>query len=73
MILKLLTVAYLFSLHCSRTSRDILSPQEAAFDAMAAREQEEERTQRVMLALNSLNPSYPGKENEDVKRILDEV
>lgn len=47
--------------------------QEAAFDAMAAREQEEERTQRVMLALNSLNPSYPGKENEDVKRILNEV
>ena len=47
--------------------------QEAASAAMAARELEEERTQRVMLALKRLNPSYPGKETVEIKRILTEV
>ena len=40
---------------------------------MAAREYEEEQTQRTMLSLNSLQPSYPGKDGEEVKRIIEEV
>lgn len=40
---------------------------------MAAREHEEEQTQRTMLALNSLLPFYPGKSGDEVKQILEEV
>lgn len=42
-------------------------------NAMAAREHEEEQTQRTMLALNALRPSYPGKNGDDVKLILEKV
>ena len=40
---------------------------------MAAREHEEEQTQRTMLALNTLQSSYPGKEQNDVTKIIKDV
>lgn len=40
---------------------------------MAAREYEEEQTQRTMLSLNALEPSYPGKKTEEVKSVIQEV
>ena len=40
---------------------------------MAAREHEEEQTQRTMLALNTLQYSYPGKEQTEVIKIISEV
>ena len=48
-------------------------PQEAVYTVMAAREREEEQTQRTMIALNETKPSYPGKSSEDVQRVLEEV
>lgn len=47
--------------------------QEAVYAVMAAREQEEEKTQRTMIALNEMKPFYPGKSSEDVQRVLEEV
>ena len=47
--------------------------QEAEMNAMAAREHEEEQTQRTMLALNALHPSYPGKNGDDIKMVLEKV
>lgn len=49
------------------------SPMDAVYKAMAARVAEEEQTQRTMIALNEMNPSYPGKTNKEVKAVLDEV
>ena len=40
---------------------------------MAAREYEEEQTQRTMLSLNTLGSTYPGKNEEEVKKIVKEV
>jgi hypothetical protein len=49
------------------------SPREVEMNVIAAREHEEEQTQRTMLALNTLRPSYPGKSGEDVKAIIEKV
>ena len=46
---------------------------DAVYAVMAARVAEEEQTQRTMIALNEMKPSYPGKGAEEVKNILDEV
>lgn len=46
---------------------------DAVYAVMAARVAEEEQTQRTMIALNEMKPSYPGKQSEEVKKILDEV
>ena len=46
---------------------------DAVYAVMAARVAEEEQTQRTMIALNEMKPSYPGKQQEEVKRVLDEV
>ena len=40
---------------------------------MAARMQEEEQTQRTMIALNEMAPFYPGKDPEEVERVLKQV
>ena len=40
---------------------------------MAAREFEEEQTQRIMLALNGLSCSYPGKTTDDVTSAVNKV
>ena len=40
---------------------------------MAAREHEEEQTQRTMLALNNMQASYPNKSLEEVKQVVKEV
>ena len=40
---------------------------------MAAREYEEEQTQRTMLSLNTLEPSYPGKNKKEIEKIIQEV
>ena len=40
---------------------------------MAAREHEEEQTQRTMLALNNMQASYPNKSIEEVKQVVKEV
>ncbi len=40
---------------------------------MAAREYEEEQTQRTMLSLNTLEPSYPGKNKKEIEKIIEEV
>ncbi len=40
---------------------------------MASRVAEEEQTQRVMIALNDMRPFYPGKKEEEIRTILDEV
>lgn len=40
---------------------------------MAAREFEEEQTQRVMLALNGLLYCYPGKNTDDVASVVNKV
>ena len=49
------------------------SPMDAVYAVMAARVAEEEQTQRTMIALNEMKPSYPGKQHEEVKTVLDEV
>lgn len=49
------------------------SPMDAVHRAMAARVAEEEQTQRVMIELNEMKPSYPGKTNLEVQTVLDEV
>lgn len=49
------------------------SPMEAELRAMAEREHEEEQTQRTMLALNGLGFSYPGKDKDEVKKVVEEV
>ena len=49
------------------------SPMDAVYAVMAARVAEEEQTQRTMIALNEMKPSYPGKGAEEVKTVLDEV
>jgi tubulin polyglutamylase TTLL7 len=49
------------------------SPREVEMNVIAAREHEEEQTQRTMLALNTLRPSYPGKSGEDVKAIIEKI
>jgi hypothetical protein len=46
---------------------------DAVYAVMAARVAEEEQTQRTMIALNEMKPSYPGKQHEEVKTVLDEV
>ena len=46
---------------------------DAVYAVMAARVAEEEQTQRTMIALNEMKPSYPGKPTEEVKKALDEV
>ena len=40
---------------------------------MAARVYEEEQTQRTMLSLNALEPTYPGKKDDEVKGIVKEA
>ena len=40
---------------------------------MAARLAEEEQTQRTMIALNEMTPSYPGKSSTELHKVLDEV
>jgi len=40
---------------------------------MAARLAEEEQTQRTMIALNEMTPSYPGKSSTELQKVLDEV
>ena len=40
---------------------------------MAARLAEEEQTQRTMVALNEMKPSYPGRSSTDLQRVLEEV
>ena len=49
------------------------SPMDAVYAVMAARVAEEEQTQRTMIALNEMKPSYPGKQPEEVKKALDDV
>ena len=46
---------------------------DAVYAVMAARVAEEEQTQRTMIALNEMKPNYPGKQQEEVKKVLDEV
>ena len=46
---------------------------DAVYAVMAARVAEEEQTQRTMIALNEMKPSYPGKQPEEVKKALDDV
>ena len=46
---------------------------DAVYAVMAVRVAEEEQTQRTMIALNEMKPSYPGKQHEEVKKVLDEV
>ena len=46
---------------------------DAVYAVMAARVAEEEQTQRTMIALNEMKPSYPGKQTEEVKIVLDDV
>jgi len=40
---------------------------------IAARLAEEEQTQRTMIALNEMRPSYPGRSSTDLQRVLEEV
>ena len=47
--------------------------QDSVYAVMEARVAEEEHTQRTMIALNEMKPSYPGKQSQEVQRILEEV
>lgn len=49
------------------------SPMDNVYAVMAARVAEEEQTQRTMIALNEMKPTYPGKQQEEVKKVLEEV
>ena len=53
--------------------QDSCSPMDAMYAVMAARVAEEEQTQRTMIALNEMKPSYPSKTQEEVQKVLDEV
>lgn len=46
---------------------------DAVYRAMATRVAEEEQTQRIMIALNGMKPTYPGKSREEVVTVLEEV
>lgn len=48
-------------------------PMDSVYAVMEARVAEEEHTQRTMIALNEMKPSYPGKQSQEVQRILEEV
>lgn len=49
------------------------SPMDAVYKAMAARVAEEEQTQRTMIALNEMKPTYPGKNAKQLNTVLEEV
>lgn len=49
------------------------NPMDAVYRAMATRVAEEEQTQRIMIALNGMKPTYPGKSREEVVTVLEEV
>lgn len=40
---------------------------------MATRMAEEEQTQRIMIVLNEMKPTYPGKTSKELKMVLEEV
>ena len=46
---------------------------DAVYKAMAARVAEEEQTQRTMIALNEMKPTYPGKTAKQLSTVLEEV
>ena len=48
-------------------------PMDTLYRVMAARVAEEEQTQRTMISLNEMKPSYPGKSSEDLTDILEQV
>ncbi len=49
------------------------NPMDAVYRVMAARVAEEEHTQRIMIALNEMKPSYPGKTAEESTKDLEIV
>ena len=49
------------------------SPMDAVYRAMATRMAEEEQTQRIMIVLNEMKPTYPGKTSKELKMVLEEV
>lgn len=54
-------------------SMEYHSPMDAVYRAMAARMAEEEQTQRIMITLNEMKPTYPGKTTKELKIVFDEV
>ena len=49
------------------------NPMDAVYRVMAARVAEEEHTQRIMINLNEMKPSYPGKTLEETAKVLEMV
>ena len=47
--------------------------QDAVYAAMAVREREEERTQRLMIALNETRVAFPGHSCEEVEEVVREL
>lgn len=46
---------------------------DAVYKVMAARVAEEEQTQRTMIALNEMKPTYPGKQEDELEEVLKKV
>ncbi len=48
-------------------------PMDSVYKAMAVRVAEEEQTQRTMIALNEMKPTYPGKTSKELTAALNKV